>query len=69
MKTITVSTLSKTIPAEPVVERTIRLRAYELYAKRGTADGHAVHDWLEAETELLHGRSTTAADLQQKSRR
>jgi Protein of unknown function (DUF2934) len=54
MKTITVATLSKTTPPEPMLEHAIRLRAYDLYAQRGMAEGHAVQDWLEAEAELLH---------------
>jgi hypothetical protein len=54
MKTITVATLSKTTPPEPMLEHAIRLRAYDLYAQRGMAEGHAVQDWLEAEGELLH---------------
>jgi Protein of unknown function (DUF2934) len=54
MKTITVPTLSKTTPPEPMLEHAIRLRAYELYAQRGTAEGYAVQDWLEAEAELLY---------------
>jgi hypothetical protein len=54
MKTITVPTLSKTMPPEPMLEHAIRLRAYELYAHRGMAEGHAVQDWLEAEAELLY---------------
>jgi Protein of unknown function (DUF2934) len=53
MKTITVPTLSKTTPPERMLEHAIRLRAYELYAQRGTAEGHAVQDWLQAEAELL----------------
>ncbi len=31
----------------------IAKRAYELYAKRGYRDGHALDDWLEAEREVL----------------
>jgi hypothetical protein len=69
MKTIPVPTLSKTTSPEPMLEHAIRLRAYELYAQRGMAEGHAVHDWLAAEAELLYGHSTTAADLNQKSKR
>jgi hypothetical protein len=30
----------------------IRVRAYELYLKRGKRDGHALDDWLQAEAEL-----------------
>ena len=47
-------------------EHAIRLRAYELYAQRGMAEGNAVQDWLEAEAELLHSHSTTPADLSQE---
>lgn len=52
MKTITVPTLSRTTPPEPMLEHTIRLRAHELYARRGMAEGHAVDDQLVAESEL-----------------
>ena len=68
MKTITLPTLSKTRAAGPMVEHAIRLRAYDLYAQRGMAEGNAVHDWLAAEAELSYGHSTTAADLNQKSK-
>jgi hypothetical protein len=30
----------------------IRLRAYELYERRGRADGHALDDWLQAQAEI-----------------
>ena len=63
MKIVTVPTLSKTSPAEPMLEHAIRLRAYELYGQRGMAEGHAVHDWLAAEAELQYGHSTTARRL------
>jgi hypothetical protein len=63
MKTVTVPTLPKTTPPEPMLEHAIRLRAYQLYAQRGMAEGHAVHDWLTAEAELQSGHFTTAADL------
>jgi len=66
MKTSTVPTRSKNTPPQPILEDAIRLRAYELYAQRGMAEGNAVHDWLAAEAELLDGHSTTAADLNQK---
>jgi hypothetical protein len=52
-----------------MLEHAIRLRAYELYAQRGMAEGHAVQDWLEAEAELLYGQSTTAANLNQELKR
>lgn len=37
---------------EPILEHRIRLRAYDLYLRRGEGDGHAVDDWLEAECEV-----------------
>lgn len=36
----------------PVEER-IRLRAYELYIERGSANGSELDDWLQAEDEIL----------------
>jgi hypothetical protein len=66
MQTITVPTLSKTTPPEPMLEHAIRLRAYELYAQRGMTEGHAVYDWLAAEAEFLCGPSTTVANLSAK---
>lgn len=35
------------------LEERIRLRAYQLYAERGSQDNHAVEDWLQAEREIL----------------
>ena len=69
MKTTTVPTLSKTMAPEPMLDHEIRLRAYELYAQRGMAQGDAVHDWLAAEADVLSGDSTTATDLNQKPKR
>jgi Protein of unknown function (DUF2934) len=69
MKSITAPTVSKTTPPEPMLEHAIRLRAYELYAQRGMAEGKAVQDWLEAVAELLYSHSTTAADFNQELKR
>ena len=69
MKTIAVRFLSQTMPPEPMLEHAIRLRAYELYAQRGMAEGNAVQDWLAAEAELLYSHSTTAADSNQELKR
>jgi Protein of unknown function (DUF2934) len=33
-------------------EQTVRLRAYELYEKRGRQEGHAMDHWLEAESQV-----------------
>lgn len=31
----------------------VRLRAYELYERRGSQEGHELDDWLQAEAELV----------------
>jgi hypothetical protein len=68
MKTMPKQTLSKTQSPEPMLEHAIRLRAYDLYAQRGMAEGHAVHDWLTAEAELLHDSSSTESDLTERKK-
>lgn len=35
------------------IQKSIALRAYELYLQRGGVDGHAEEDWLHAERELF----------------
>ena len=39
----------------------IELRAYEIYLKRGDADGVALEDWLAAERELSASRQPDAS--------
>jgi Protein of unknown function (DUF2934) len=53
MKNVTLTTMAKTKPPEPLLEHEIRLRAYDFYEQRGMADGHALEDWLRADTEIL----------------
>lgn len=36
-----------------LVQKSIAMRAYELYVRRGGVDGHAEQDWLQAEEEIL----------------
>ena len=36
-----------------LLEKKIRLRARQLYEERGQQDGHAVEDWVQAESEIL----------------
>lgn len=43
------------------LEERIRVRAYELYEKRGKRDGHALDDWLQAEAELMERKALRAA--------
>jgi hypothetical protein len=37
---------------EPMLEHEIRMRAYDLFERRGKADGHDLDDWLKAECEI-----------------
>ena len=53
MKTFTLTDLARTKPIEPIVEREIQIRAYELYVERGKLQGFALEDWLKAEAEVL----------------
>jgi DUF2934 family protein len=40
-------------PHEPVdIHARIANRAYELYERGGRQEGHALHDWLQAEGEI-----------------
>ena len=45
----------------PTLEE-IELRAYEIYLKRGDAEGVALEDWLAAEKELLVSRQKEISD-------
>jgi len=36
-----------------LLERRIRMRARQLYDKRGHAEGQDVEDWVQAESEVL----------------
>ena len=42
-----------------MVERKVRSRAEQLYQTRGEVDGHALQDWVQAESEVL-GKSILA---------
>lgn len=35
------------------VERKVRSRAQQLYETRGQVDGHALEDWVQAESDVL----------------
>lgn len=42
-----------------LIERKVRSRARQLYETRGQQDGHALQDWVQAESEVL-GNSALA---------
>lgn len=46
--------------ADPAVAHEIAVLAYQIHVRRGATDGHAVQDWLEAETQLRAQQQTIA---------
>ena len=58
------TTAAETIqPADPGqdVQEQIRLRAFELYEQRGKQEGYDLQDWLQAEEEIIGGRTLAQA--------
>jgi Protein of unknown function (DUF2934) len=53
MSRITLTDLAKNEPLEPLLEKEVQVRAYELYEQGGKGHGFALQDWLEAEAEVL----------------
>ena len=53
MNRISLIDLANNGPLEPLLEKEVQVRAYELYEKRGKGQGFALQDWLEAEAEVL----------------
>ncbi|MGA7168397.1 MAG: DUF2934 domain-containing protein [Candidatus Sulfotelmatobacter sp.] len=49
-----------------LIERKIRLHAQHLYNQRGKAEGHALQDWVEAESQVLG--NSILAPLYRKTR-
>jgi hypothetical protein len=49
-----------------LLERKIRLHAQRLYDERGRVDGHALQDWVQAESEIL--KDSILAPLYRRSR-
>jgi hypothetical protein len=45
---------------EPMLQHEIRLRAYDLYERRGAVGEHALDDWLQAEAEVLREKCATS---------
>jgi len=50
------------IGSQELTEEIIRLRAYQLFEKRGYEHGHDVEDWLEAEGEIMGKRPAAIAE-------
>jgi hypothetical protein len=45
-------TPTKVTKSTPDLQEQIRRRAHQLYEQRGRDEGHELHDWLQAESEL-----------------
>ena len=55
-------------PAQPNdIEERIRQRAYQLYEQRGSVDGFALDDWLQAEGEILGAQKQRKAKAARSS--
>jgi hypothetical protein len=52
MQTVPAKEPTKQAPQQEPTEEEIRQRAYKIYMARGSAPGHEVEDWLEAERKL-----------------
>ena len=61
MKNVNLNELARTKPQEPVLEREIQIRAFELYEQRGGGQGYALEDWLKAEAEVIDRCYPTAS--------
>jgi HSP20 family molecular chaperone IbpA len=61
----------KSLPASNLLDRVqdtynaIARRAFEVFERRGRADGHDLEDWLTAESELLHPLHVDIAEIDQ----
>ena len=42
------------------LEEQICRRAHEMYEQRGREEGHALDDWLQAESEIVNGKAMAA---------
>lgn len=60
MKDVEKQSLSLVHDSDPDHEA-VRVRAYELYVKRGMEDGHDVEDWFRAEQEVMSEKERAVA--------
>jgi Protein of unknown function (DUF2934) len=51
-KTNSSSTSTHLASPESPTHQTVQSRAYQLFERRGKIDGHADHDWYQAENDL-----------------
>jgi hypothetical protein len=56
-----------TEPQRLRLEDRIRQRAYEIYLQRGGQNGSELHDWLQAEEEVLRAREEAIDEASRES--
>lgn len=49
-----------------LTEEYVRLRAYQIYERRGRQDGHDIEDWLQAEAEILGKKPDTSENKKEQ---
>jgi hypothetical protein len=59
---------STNTPLPSHTEERIRLKAYEIYERRGRIDGFALDDWLQAEAEVVGTAKKTTAIVAKRSK-
>jgi hypothetical protein len=52
--------------SQELTEEYIRLRAYEIWERRGRLHGQDVEDWLQAESEILGKKPTASEEEEEK---
>jgi hypothetical protein len=57
MNRISLIDFAKKQAMDPLLEKEVQVRAYELYEQLGKRQGYALQDWLEAEPRLGYGRA------------
>jgi len=63
MNRISLIDFAKKQATEPLLEKEVKLRAYELYEQHGKRQGFALQDWLEAEGEVMDRFSKVVVGL------
>ena len=61
-RTANISTAKPDKGSLALTEDIIRVRAYQLYEKRGCKEGHELEDWLRVESEITGKKLAAAAE-------
>ena len=69
MNRISLTDLAKNKPLEPLLEKEMQVRAYELYEQRGKGDGFALQDWLPQSADRTGSAGHHLVEHRQETRR